>query len=119
MNNPKSNEEKMMRVLKAWQTLTPDKSFGGMTLPQFEAVIGAALTARKNIGDIENQLTEAINVREAADEVGLAKTQLAINGVLADPTEGPNSSVYEAMGYTRKTERQSGLSRKKTATSKP
>jgi len=43
-----------------------------------------------------------------------------VNGVLADPTEGPDSSLYEAMGYTRKSERKSGLTRgKKSAGSTP
>jgi hypothetical protein len=40
------------------------------------------------------------------------KNQLVVSGVLADPSEGPDSSVYEAMGYTRKSERRSGLTRK-------
>jgi hypothetical protein len=34
-----------------------------------------------------------------------------VNGVLADPTEGPDSALYEAFGYTRKSERKSGLTR--------
>ena len=35
-------------------------------------------------------------------------------GVLADPTEGPDSPLYEAFGYTRKSERRTGLTRKRT-----
>ena len=45
-------------------------------------------------------MIQAKNAHDAADEVFAAKAQQAINGVLADPTEGPDSSVYEAMGYT-------------------
>ena len=41
-----------------------------------------------------------------------SQAQLVVAGVLADPTEGPDSSLYEAMGYTRKSERRSGLTRK-------
>ena len=33
-----------------------------------------------------------------------------------DPEYGDDSDLYDAMGYTRKSERQSGLSRKKLAT---
>ena len=36
-----------------------------------------------------------------------------VAGVIGDPAFGPNSSVYELMGYTRKSERKSGLTRKK------
>jgi len=57
-------------------------------------------------------LTQAINQRDAADEVSLAKIQRVVAGVNADPTEGPNSSLIEAFGYTRKSERKSGLGRK-------
>jgi hypothetical protein len=36
--------------------------------------------------------------------------------VTGDPAFGPDSSLYEAMGYVRKSERKSGLTRKgKTA----
>jgi hypothetical protein len=52
---------------------------------------------------------------EAADEVVAAKSQLVINGVLADPTEGPDSALYEAFGYTRKSERRRGLTRRRTS----
>jgi hypothetical protein len=33
-------------------------------------------------------MTQAIATREAADEAFLAKAQMVVNGVLADPTEG-------------------------------
>jgi hypothetical protein len=33
--------------------------------------------------------------------------------VVADPTEGANSALYEACGYIRKDNRKSGLTRKK------
>ena len=110
--NPKSNEQKMSTMINAWETLASAKSFGGMTLDQFKAVATPAQTARARIADLEDQMTQAINDRDAADTAFLAKAQLVVNGVLADPSEGPDSSLYEAFGYTRKSERRSGLSRK-------
>jgi len=111
-SNPKSNEQKINTILNAWETLAPAKSFGGMTLDQFKAVAAPAQGARARIADLEAQMTQAINDRDAGDVTFLAKAQLVINGVLADPTEGPDSSLYEAMGYTRKSERRSGLTKK-------
>ena len=99
-------------MLNAWETLAPTKSFGGMTLAQFQAAVQPAQAARQRIEDLEDQLKQAITDREHADEQFLAKAQLVINGVLADPTEGADSALYEAMGYTRKSERRSGLTRK-------
>ena len=111
--SPKTLEERMERMLNAWRTLAPNKSFGGMTLAQFEAFVAPAKAARALIEDLEDQRTQAIAQREQADEVFALKAQQVVNGVLADPTEGPDSPVYESFGYTRKSERKSGLTRRR------
>jgi hypothetical protein len=111
-NNPKSNEQKMNTMINAWETLAPAKAFGGSTLVQFKALAAPAQAARARIADLETQMTQAINDRDAADAAFLAQAQLIVAGVLADPTEGADSSLYEAMGYTRKSERRSGLTKK-------
>lgn len=110
---PKDVEEKMNRMLNAWRTLAPDKSFGGMTLKQFEEATAPSMSARAALADIEAQKIQEIANRDAADTDFLAKAQLVVNGVLADPTEGEDSALYEALGYVRKSERKSGLTRKK------
>jgi len=56
-------------------------------------------------------LTSAIDVRDNADVVTLAANQLVVNSVKGDPNVGDDSDLYDAMGYTRKSERHSGLSR--------
>ena len=111
-SNPKNNEQKMNLMLTAWGNLASAKSFSGTTLDQFRALVAPAQEARGRIADLESQMTQAINERDAADAVWLAKAQQIINGILADPSEGPDSSLYEAMGYTRKSERRSGLTKK-------
>ena len=113
MSRPKDNEEKLQQILNAWSALAPAKSFGGMTLAAFQAAVTAAQEARQRIDDVEAQLTAAIATRDNADEVGLSKTELVVNGVRADPTEGPDSPLLAEMGYIRKSERKSGLTRKK------
>lgn len=105
-------EEKIHRMLEAWRTLTPDKTFGGMTLAQFEAAAAPSLSTRRRIAELEDQLTQEMAARDHADDTLAPKIQLVVAGVLADPTEGPDSALYEAFGYTRKSERKSGLSRK-------
>jgi hypothetical protein len=42
--------------------------------------------------------------------------ELVVNGVRADPEEGSNGALIEALGYTRTSERKSGLTRKKPPT---
>lgn len=101
-------------MVNAWETLAPAKTFGGMTLAQFQAAVQPSRAAREQIEDLEDQLRQAQANRDRADEDFLAKAQLVVAGVLADPTEGPDSALYEAMGYKRKSERKSGLTRKRT-----
>ena len=110
---PKEVEEKMERMLTAWKTLAPAKNFGGMTVDEFELIVVAARDARAQIDRLEDQLTRAITAREEADDNFLEKADLVVNGVRADATEGPDSALYEAFGYTRKSERRSGLTRKR------
>jgi hypothetical protein len=116
---PREIEQRSERTLNAWEALAPEKSFGGMTLAQFRVVVQATRDARRRIDDLEAQLQQAMADREAADEAFVAKAQLVVNGVLADPTEGADSALYEALGYTRKSERKSGLTRKKATAPKP
>ena len=42
--------------------------------------------------------------------------QQVVNSVKGDPDYGDDSDLYDAMGYTRKSARQSGLMRKKIIT---
>lgn len=118
MASPKQIEEKIQQVLNAWRDLVPAKSFGGLTLTQFEARVKPSFDTRQQVAQAENQLAQAINQRASADEVSLDTVQLIVNGVVGDPTEGPDSPVYEAMGYTRKSERKTGLTRKKKTPAK-
>ncbi|HJQ32647.1 MAG TPA: hypothetical protein VJ866_10725 [Pyrinomonadaceae bacterium] len=112
--SPKTIEEKIERMLNAWGTLAPQKSFGGMTLAQFEAAVAPSLEARRRIEQLDDQRVQAVSAREDADEISNARVQLVVNGVRADPTEGPDSALYKAFGYTPDSERKSGLHRKRT-----
>ena len=109
---PKKNQEKLARAISAWETLRPTKSFGGMTLAQFKAKVQTALDARTALDQLGKKLVDAQDTRDDADNAALAALALVVNGVRADSAETENGQLYEAMGYVRKTERSSGLTRK-------
>lgn len=111
--SPKDIEEKMYKVLNAWKTLAPAKSFGGMTAADYESQVDKSMQPRQRLEELEDERMQEQANRDNQDALTLEKIQLIVNGVLADPTEGPNSALYEAMGYVRKSERKSGLTRKK------
>jgi hypothetical protein len=109
---PKDAKAKIDEVVKAWESLAATQSFGGMTLEQFKTAVKPSQDTRDALDALDKQMTAALNARAAADQVSLDKVQLAINGVVGDPAFGPDSALYEAMGYVRKSERKSGLTRK-------
>jgi hypothetical protein len=112
-SRPKENEERMERIINAWENLASDKSFGGMDLNQMKEAAQPARDARDEIDDLEDKLAAAMVKRDQADEAVARKLQQVVNGVLADPDFGKDSALYEAMGYTRASERKSGLTQKK------
>ena len=112
--SPKQFSEGVQKVIDAWTALAPDASFGGMTLAQFKTKVKPSFDTRATIVTLENQMTQALDNRDDADVESAAAQQLVVNAVKGDPDYGDNSDLYEAMGYVRKSERKSGLSRKKT-----
>jgi hypothetical protein len=83
-----------------------------MTVTQFETEITPSKTIRTQLAAVDIQRAQLTNARADADNHSLDKAQMVVAGVLGDPNFGPDSSLYEAMGYTRKSERKSGLTRK-------
>ena len=113
--NPQDNEDRYQKIEDAWATLAPTAIFGGMTLEQFRGRIKPSKNTRLDVGRIEDQLKAALVAREDADNRTLSDCDLVVKGVVGDPAFGDDSALYEAMGYIRKSERKSGLTRKKDA----
>src|SRR5438067_4711711 len=116
---PSTNAAKLQTIISAWQHLAPNAQFGGMTLQQFKDATKPSFDARDQIRVAEDQLVAFINQRTEADAESMKKSTLVVNGVIGDPNFGPDSPLYEAMGYVRKSARKSGLTRKKSAPAKP
>lgn len=83
-----------------------------MTLADFEAQVEKSLAPRRRLKELSDQEVEQIALREDEDAVTMAKLLCVVAGIVADPTEGDNSALYEACGYVRKDSRKSGLTRK-------
>ena len=115
MAQPKETLEKLQRIINSWETLAPEKSFGGMTLTQFKAASKRSIDTREELRVLESQKQSKQIERDDADTESLRTVQLVVNGVVGDPTEGPESDLYAAFGYTRPSERKTGLTRKKSS----
>ena len=112
--SPKNTEEKLRRMINAWEQLAPTKKFA-VTLDEFKAALKPSFDVRETIDDLEEQQTKALDDRENFDDASLDLAQRVVNAILADETEGKNSSLLEGFGRTRDSEKKTGLTRKKLA----
>jgi hypothetical protein len=55
---------------------------------------------RETQAALEQQMTAAADVRDAADDVSLNKVQLVVNGVVGDPVFGEDSALYESIIFS-------------------
>lgn len=114
--SPKQVAKRLQQIINAWEKLRPTKQFAGMTLEQFKAKVQPSLTTRDQVMTLRTQLTDSRQIRHQADVASLDLAQFVVNSVKGDPEEGENSGLYAEMGYTPKTNRRSGLTRKGSTT---
>jgi len=118
-NADRATDVKARKIMTAWETLRPNKTFGGLTLADFKAQVQASFDTRAALASLESQITAVRDQRDDADRQTERVISRVVNGVRADPDEGEDGELYEAMGYVRKSERRSGLTKKKTGTANP
>jgi hypothetical protein len=111
--SPRETLRKLNDVLHAWRILRPSKSFGGMTLEQFGHVIQASIDVRTEIDHLDAKRASLVARRETLDALSLDAAALAVHGVKGDPEEGEDGELYGSMGFVRKSERRSGLTRRR------
>ena len=110
-------KDRIQRFRVAWRELAADHSFGGMTLAQFEAATEPSMALRAEIESLEKQLQGKKTSRSNADRDAMELLNMVVNSVKGTPGFGPDSPLYRALGYVRKSERRSGLSRPGSSTS--
>ncbi|CAN5469648.1 hypothetical protein BH10ACI1_BH10ACI1_07530 [soil metagenome] len=111
--NPAKRMEKMNKILQAWRDLAPNERFAGMTIAEFETEINKSVTFRLDLTELENQITAKTQERDMTDETNWDLSQFVVDSVKGNRSFGQNSGLYEAMGYITKSERKSGLTKKK------
>ncbi|HLM01211.1 MAG TPA: hypothetical protein VK400_09135 [Pyrinomonadaceae bacterium] len=110
---PKKALEKLELTEAAWETHAPDAKFYGTTLAQFKAKVETSRAIREQIANLEQQLLAAITERDNVDTENLKLEQNIAKAIAGDPAFGDDSALYEGTGRVRKSERKSGLTRKK------
>jgi hypothetical protein len=110
---PKKAIEKLELTEAAWETHAPDATFYGTTLAQYKAKVEVSREIREQIANLEQQLLAAMTVRDTVDAENLALERNVVKAIAGDPNFGDDSALYEGTGRVRRSERKSGLTRKK------
>jgi len=113
-NKPQESLDRINIVENAWKTLRPAKSFAGLTLVEFQAKLKPSRDTRADIARLDAEIKAAQNRRDVADAESLKVIDRVVKSVVADEDEGDDGDLYETMGYVRKSEARSGLTRRKT-----
>jgi hypothetical protein len=104
--------ERLTRFEQVWEEFAADTSFGGMTLSEFTEAVKPSFDERTNLQLLDVQRAAAFHRRDDADALSKEKMELVVNAVRGNPAFGPDSPLYRALGFTPKSERRSGLTRK-------
>ena len=97
----------------AWKIYDPAKLLYGQTQEQFADRINSYLKRIDRVNELETLLDGARNDRDTEGREIETMMPLLRSAIIADPDHGPDSSLYEAFGGVRKSERRSGLTRKR------
>jgi hypothetical protein len=114
IRSPKEALTRIGSVSDAWGSLRPAKSFANMTHEQFRQEVKASYDVRAELEDLERRAKAALKRRTLADAASLSIVQTIVHAVKADREEGgEDGELYAAMGFVSKSERSSGLTRRR------
>ena len=107
--------ERLTTLIAIWAELRATRTFAGMTLEQFKTAVGPSLDARARLATANKQAEEAIVARDNADQQAAVVVDRVIAAFVAEDQDGYNGVLYAKLGYVRKADRGSGLTRRSTA----
>ena len=106
-------DRKVEQTLRAWESTCPEQSFADMTLQQYKEELKPYFDAKTKFAAADTTWETTRQERNTASLKALELTKSVANSVKGHPKFGENSAVYTAMGYVPKSERSTGLTRKR------
>lgn len=95
------------RIIKAWTMLRPQKSYGGLSLEDFQKLVAPSGDARAEAVLHDTKAGQAKLRMKDADALSRKYVQRVVSGVKADPEDGEDGEFYTAMGYVPRSVRNS------------
>ena len=94
-----------------WSGCCPDTIFGGVTFQYHQSGLMAYRDTETEVAWHENQLAGARARRDLQRDELNGVNQRCVHGLLCHPEHGDDSPLYGQWGYTRRSDRSSGLTR--------
>jgi hypothetical protein len=113
--SPGEIDRHIAQVCHAWESMCRDQPFAELTRDQFMQEVQSCKDANAKFAAIDTEWTATRKERNEAYEAVRRVIQRVVSAVKAHPKYGEDSSLYAAMGYVPKSERGSGLTRKREA----
>ena len=97
--------DRFLLALRVWKTMRRSKSFGSITVEEFEKEVLAEAESRERVATAAKALKQARADRALAQRRARDVLQRFVNSVRGDPSEGDAGEVYRALGYVAGGER--------------
>ena len=109
----KTGLEKLVETEVAWETHAAADKFYDTTLAQYKTNVDRSRDVRALIASLEQQLIAAQNTKKTVDAENLDLEKKIAKAIAGDARYGEDSDLYEGTGRVRKSERKTGLTRKR------
>ncbi|MCD9187294.1 MAG: hypothetical protein LUM44_12740 [Pyrinomonadaceae bacterium] len=104
---------KLEETESGWETNAPGDKFFDHTLVQYKAEVQLSRDAEAEVLQKKQEFEAAKNKFKDVTKRNLKLEQNIAKAIAGDPRYGDDSALYESTGRVRKSERQTGLTRKK------
>jgi len=108
--------DKVEAITNAWKLNAPNATFAGMTFQDFIQAIAPFLKVRQDLIELTTRVATLKAQRAAAEKSASVILDRVVAGVRADVEHGPDSPLWAAMGFVRKSARKRRLTRKSKPT---
>jgi hypothetical protein len=108
-------ERRVEQGLRSWESSCPEQSFADMTLEQAKQALQPFTEVRAKFATVDAKWVALRQERNLEYAKALDLIKCVANSVKGHPRYGEDSALYAAMGYVPKSERGSGLTRKREA----
>jgi len=106
-------ERRVEQGLRSWEGSCPEQSFAEMTLDQAKQKLQTFTEVRAKFAAVDAQWVALRQERNLEYAKALDLMKCIANSVKGHPKYGEDSALYAAMGYVPKSDRSSGLTRRR------